>query len=94
MMKTALLSVGLPVGGMLLVVGWKDLLKDQLNIEDKLAVLELLVAALTLMVSISLNDTDARSPKAQGVAFVATIIILAAVFPWLGGSSSEPTAPT
>jgi nitrate/nitrite transporter NarK len=61
-----------------------DVLKDKLDIEDRLAVLELLVTALTLMVAISLNDTDARSPKARDVAIVAAIFILAVVFPLVG----------
>lgn len=84
MAKTFMLSVGLPLGGMLLVTGWKDMLKDKLNIEDRLAILELLAAALTLMVAISFNDTDARSPRARGVAIAGTIFILAVVVPMVG----------
>jgi hypothetical protein len=84
MVKTFLLSVGLPLAGMILVVGWKDMLKDKLNIEDRLAILELLAATLTLMAAIALNDTDARSPRARGVATTATIFILAVVVPMVG----------
>jgi hypothetical protein len=69
---------------MILVAGWKDMLKDKLNIEDRLAILELLAATLTLMAAIALNDTDARNPRARGVASTAIIFILAVVIPMVG----------
>lgn len=84
MLKTFLLSVGLPIGGMVLVAVWKEVLKDKLEIEDHLAILELLVASIILMIAIWANDTDARSVRARSVAAVATVIVGIVVFPLVG----------
>jgi hypothetical protein len=84
MPKTFLLSIVLPLAGMAVVVLWKGLLKDELTIEDRLAILELLATAVILMVSVWLNDTGTRSPKARAVAAAAAIIVLAGVLPITG----------
>jgi hypothetical protein len=81
MLKEAVLSVGLPMGGMALVVVWKQLLKEEADNEDYLTILELLVAALILTVAIWANDSDARSPTARSVAAAIALIVGVVVFP-------------
>jgi hypothetical protein len=79
--KELAISVGLPLAGMVLVVIWKQLLKGQLNVEDRLVILELLVATLTLTTAIWANDTDARSPSARSAAAAITAVVAIAILP-------------
>jgi L-lactate permease len=81
LLKELALSVGLPLAGMVLVVIWKQLLKGRLNVEDRLVLLELLVATLTLTVAIWANDTDARSPSARSAAAIITAVVAIAILP-------------
>ena len=81
MLKAAALSVGLPLMGMGIITLWKQVLKEELENEDCLAILELLVTALILAVAIWANDTDARSPTAQSVAAAIALIVSVGVFP-------------
>jgi hypothetical protein len=84
MWKNLLISAGLPLAGAALGVYWKELLKGQLSTEDRLVVLELLIATLSLTIAIWVNDNDARSPKAREVAQVATLLIGIGLFPLVG----------
>jgi hypothetical protein len=81
MVKELTISVGLPLAGMMLVVIWKQLLKGRLNVEDRLVILELLVATLTLTIAIWANDTDARSPSARSAAATITAVVAIAILP-------------
>jgi hypothetical protein len=81
MLKAVMLSVGLPLMGMGLVLLWKQLLKEELDNEDYLVILELLVSAVILTVAIWANDTDARSPAARNVAAAIALIVSIGVLP-------------
>jgi predicted MFS family arabinose efflux permease len=84
MWKEFVISAVLPLAGVALGVYWKDRLKDKLSTEDRLVILELLIATLSLTIAIWANDNDARSPKTRDVAAVATILIGIALVPWVG----------
>jgi hypothetical protein len=84
MWKEFVISAGLPLAGVVLGVYWKELLKEQLSTEDRLVVLELLIATLTLTLAIWANDNDARSAKAREVAQFATVLIGIGLFPLVG----------
>jgi hypothetical protein len=82
--KEFVISAALPLAGVALGVYWKELLKGQLSTEDRLVVLELLIATLSLTIAIWANDNDARSPKTREVAQVATVLIGIGLFPLVG----------
>jgi hypothetical protein len=84
MWKELAISAGLPVAGVALGVWWKELLKERLSTEDRLVVLELLVATLSLTVAIWVNDNDARSAQAREVARFATVLIGIGLVPLVG----------
>jgi hypothetical protein len=84
MLKQLAISAGLPLAGMALTVHWKELLREKPTTEDRLAILELLVATLALTIAVSVNDNDSRSPEARAVAQVATIFVGIVVFPVAG----------
>jgi hypothetical protein len=81
MLKQAVVSVVLPLIGMGIVLAWKQLLKEETDNEDYLALLELLVTALILTIAVWANDTDARSPTARSVAAAIAVIVSVGVFP-------------
>jgi hypothetical protein len=78
------ISAALPLAGVVLGVYWKELLKGQLSAEDRLVVLELLIATLSLTIAIWANDNDARSMKTRGVAGAATLLIGIGLLPLVG----------
>src|SRR5215212_3759148 len=82
--KEFVISAALPLAGVALGVYWKELLKGQLSTEDRLVVLELLIATLSLTIAIWANDNDARSPKAREVAEFATKLIVIGLVPLVG----------
>jgi len=81
MLKELIVSVVLPMMGMSLVIIWKQLLKQEVDNEDYLVILELLSAAVILTMAVSLNDTDRRSPAARDVAAVIAVIVGVGVVP-------------
>ncbi len=80
-MKELLIGFGLPIAGMVLVIVWKQLLKEEVSTEDYLVILELLVATLALTAAIWANDNDARSPRARDAAAIITATVGIVVFP-------------
>jgi hypothetical protein len=82
--KEFVISAGLPLAGVALGVYWKERLKGKLSTEDRLVVLELLIATLSLTIAMWANDNDARSMDTRRVAAVATILIGIALVPIVG----------
>ena len=79
--KEFVISAVLPLAGVVLGVFWKERLKDKLSTEDRLVILELLIATLSLTIAIWVDANDVRSAR---VARAATILIGIALVPWVG----------
>jgi hypothetical protein len=91
--KEFVISAALPLAGVVVGVYWKELLKDQPSTEDRLVVLELLIATLSLTIAIWANDNDARSLKARGVAGAATMLIGIGLLPLVGNLVKDAYDP-
>lgn len=76
--KEFVISAVLPLAGVVVGVYWKERLKDKLSTEDRLVVLELLIATLSLTIAIWVDANDVRSTR---VARAATILIGTALVP-------------
>jgi dipeptide/tripeptide permease len=74
-MKEIALAVGLPLGAIGLTIRWKTLLRPKRSIEDYVALLEVLIAALVFSVSVLANDTGDRSINAQHAASIAGLAL-------------------